>query len=490
MQSEERAAQEEYWKQHSDGATVEDMMLDSQAREIDRLDRPEVLAYLGPIGGKRVVELGAGIGRFTGELAASATRVTAYDFMEPLVAKNREQHGHLANLEFVVEDVTATERPAQSTDVVFSNWLLMYLSDREVEILASKMLIWLSVGGICFFRESCFQQSGDRRRKQNPSHYRNPRDYFRLFDAAHVDMPDGKQMRFELVGCRCIESYVAVKKNQNQICWKWKKVVKNPQDNGEFRHFLDNYQYAVNGILRYERMFGEGFISTGGLHTTKDILKRLRLQPGERVLDIGCGIGGGDFYMCQEYGVHVHCIDLSVNMFMIATERAQRVRCSASFEVADITKREFEDESYDVLYSRDTILHIHNKPELFCKLLKMLKPGGRLLITDYCRSSDSPSERFAEYIQQRNYDLHSVEAYGKMLSDAGFVDVVAEDATGLFISSVQRELGVAERERNDFVAEFSEQDFEAVVSGWKEKLDRATAGEQCWGLFMARRATN
>ncbi|CAN6919801.1 unnamed protein product [Brassica oleracea] len=37
------------------------------------------------------------------------------------------------------------------------------------------------------------------------------------------------------------------------------------------------------------------------------------LKPGQRVLDVGCGIGGGDFYMSQKYDVHVVGIDLSIN---------------------------------------------------------------------------------------------------------------------------------------------------------------------------------
>ena len=36
-----------------------------------------------------------------------------------------------------------------------------------------------------------------------------------------------------------------------------------------FRHFLDGSQYQVTGILRYEKIFGEGYVSTGGAETTK-----------------------------------------------------------------------------------------------------------------------------------------------------------------------------------------------------------------------------
>jgi phosphoethanolamine N-methyltransferase len=48
-----------------------------------------------------------------------------------------------------------------------------------------------------------------------------------------------------------------------------------------------------------------------------------------------------------------------------------------------------------------------------------LKPGGKVLISDYCRKSGKPSEDFAEYIKQRGYDLHDVETYGKVNQSIG-----------------------------------------------------------------------
>ena len=47
-------------------------------------------------------------------------------------------------------------------DIIFSNWLLMYLSTEEVRALFTRMLGWLKDDGILFFRESCFQQSGNQ----------------------------------------------------------------------------------------------------------------------------------------------------------------------------------------------------------------------------------------------------------------------------------------------------------------------------------------
>lgn len=48
-----------------------------------------------------------------------------------------------------------------SYDLVFSNWLLMYLEEHEVQELFCKVLQWLRPGGYFFFRESCFHPSGE-----------------------------------------------------------------------------------------------------------------------------------------------------------------------------------------------------------------------------------------------------------------------------------------------------------------------------------------
>ena len=92
--------------------------------------------------------------------------------------------------------------------------------------------------------------------------------------------------------------------------------------------------------------------------TTKEFVDKLDLKPGQKVLDVGCGIGGGDFYMAEEYDTHVVGIDLSINMILFALERAVGRKCSVEFEVADCTTKTYPDNKFDVMYSRDTILHI------------------------------------------------------------------------------------------------------------------------------------
>ncbi|XP_050216694.1 phosphomethylethanolamine N-methyltransferase isoform X2 [Mercurialis annua] len=484
---EEREVQKNYWMEHSADLTVEAMMLDSKASDLDKEERPEVLSLLPSYEGKSVLEFGAGIGRFTGELAQKAGQVIAVDFIESVIKKNENINGHHKNVKFLCADVTSDDLKFsdESVDMIFSNWLLMYLSDKEVENLAEKMVKWLKVGGYIFFRESCFHQSGDSKRKQNPTHYREPRFYTKVFKECHTRDASGNCFELSLIRCKCIGAYVRNKKNQNQICWVWQKV--SSQDDKGFQRFLDTVQYKSNGIRRYERVFGPGFVSTGGIETTKEFVAKLDLKPGQKVLDVGCGIGGGDFYMAENFDVEVTGIDLSVNMISFALEHAIGLKCAVEFEVADCTTKTYPDNTFDVIYSRDTILHIQDKPALFRSFYKWLKPGGKVLISDYCKSAGTPTSEFAEYIKQRGYDLHDVNAYGQMLKDAGFDDVIAEDRTDQFMQVLQRELSHIEQEKDEFVNDFSEEDYNDIVDGWNAKLVRSSSGEQCWGLFIAKK---
>ena len=249
--------------------------------------------------------------------------------------------------------------------------------------------------------------------------------------------------------------------------------------------FLDGHQYTVNGIQRYEEIFGKDFISTGGLETTQEFVGLLGLKAGERVLDVGAGVGGGAFYMARHFGAFVEGIDLSYNGVRQARERAAELGLSPSFMLLDVMAAQYPDNSFDVIYSRDTILHIANKAELFSKFRRWLKPGGRLLISDYCVGDQPFSEDFRSYLKDRQYKLVTVEQYGNLLEQAGFEQVRAENRTAQFIDVLSRELTAFENNKETFLQQFSEKDYLDLASGWKVKMKRCAQGLHQWGLFQA-----
>jgi phosphoethanolamine N-methyltransferase len=244
---------------------------------------------------------------------------------------------------------------------------------------------------------------------------------------------------------------------------------------------LDTSQYAAKEIRKYEAIYGRHFVSPGGEACARECVARLKLAPGDTVLDVGSGLGGSAFLMAREYGAQVHGIDVSANMVALAAERCRTEGLGdlvsfARGDCLDLTASRV----YTAVYSRDVFLHIEDKPRLFEVLRQILVPGGQLLFTDYCRGAGAPSDEFASYVAERGYHLYSIAGYEECLREAGLDAVEGVDWTDRFIEIHRRELqrlpaaGLAATDETD------------LRQGWQRKIARAERGEQRWGLFTAR----
>merc|ERR1719220_1178037 len=179
------------------------------------------------------LDLGAGIGRFTGELAEKvgpSGKVYAVDFIESFCEKNRksqEELGYSDRVEVQCKSALDIDFPENSVDVVFSNWLMMYFNDDEAKSLINKILKMLKPNGLFFFRESCFHQSGSRAKDDvNPTHYRNPNDYTILGMTEKIQQNE-QVYGLDIIELKSSKTYAEIKNNKNQYCWLMRKNVRD-----------------------------------------------------------------------------------------------------------------------------------------------------------------------------------------------------------------------------------------------------------------------
>lgn len=245
---------------------------------------------------------------------------------------------------------------------------------------------------------------------------------------------------------------------------------------------LDKGQYTETSIDHYEAIFGRDFVSPGGVDMARELIRRMNLPSGSRVLDVGCGLGGAAFLMAGEFKHWVDGIDLSANMIKRAQVRLDELGADhpVSLTLGDCLELDV-DQQYDAIYSRDVFLHIHDKDRLFQVLHRALKSGGTLLFTDYCCGDKPWQPAFADYVDDRGYCLHTVPDYVDILRTTGFIDVEGLDWTNRFVQCLRGEvdrIGSAGLDRETA---------DALKRSWHEKIERALGGDHRWGLFRAAR---
>ncbi len=134
------------------------------------------------------------------------------------------------------------------------------------------------------------------------------------------------------------------------------------------------------------------------------ICRKLRLRPGERFLDIGCGWGALLFHAAQRYGVDAHGITLSQNQFDHVTREiaARGLAGRVRVELRDYNDLP-EDVQYDKIASVGMFEHVGVRRfgRYFGKIYRILKPGGMVLnhgITHNTLAAESLGSGIGEFV--------------------------------------------------------------------------------------------
>jgi arsenite methyltransferase len=152
------------------------------------------------------------------------------------------------------------------------------------------------------------------------------------------------------------------------------------------------------------------------------------LKPGEVVVDLGSGAGFDCFLAARQVGPagHVIGVDMTHEMLKKARENAAKIRAgNVEFRLGELEHLPVADNTADVLLSNCVINLVPDKEQVFREAYRVLKPGGRLAISDVVNSAPLPAEMQADSALLCGCiggaaPAERVEAW---LAQAGFVDV-------------------------------------------------------------------
>lgn len=123
-----------------------------------------------------------------------------------------------------------------------------------------------------------------------------------------------------------------------------------------------------------------------GIAATEEIAAQLKSRPGERILDIGSGIGGPARWFAAKFGVHVTGIDLTpefcaaAEALNAATGLAGRVTIIEGSALA----LPVPNAAFDAAYSQNVIMNIADKGLFYREAFRALRSGGRLALSNLC----------------------------------------------------------------------------------------------------------
>ncbi len=157
------------------------------------------------------------------------------------------------------------------------------------------------------------------------------------------------------------------------------------------------------------------------------------LKPGEVVLDLGCGGGLDVFLSARKVGLTGKAIGIDMTPEMIALSRrnaAEAALANVEFHQAAIDKLPLANASVDVIISNCVINLAPDKPAVFREMMRVLKPGGRLSISDIALKRQLPSELAGSMMAYVGCVAGAIliSDYEKGLSDAGFSSVAVIDS--------------------------------------------------------------
>ncbi len=170
----------------------------------------------------------------------------------------------------------------------------------------------------------------------------------------------------------------------------------------------------------------------GGAAATVALAEKLRIAPGSRLLDLGCGLGGPSRQLAATYGCTVEGVDLSEPFVELATTLTRRTGLfdRVHHQVADACHLPFPPGSFDLAWTQHVAMNIEDRHALYTGVHDVLRPGGRFAIYDVVAGDGRPLHFPVPWARETEGSfLLTLDETRAVLEASGFVILDWTDAT-------------------------------------------------------------
>jgi phosphoethanolamine N-methyltransferase len=263
------------------------------------------------------------------------------------------------------------------------------------------------------------------------------------------------------------------------------QITGRPSEPGE-------YDDALQALLQL--IWGDGFLSPGGAEEIRELLVGNPVR-GCDVLDIGAALGAVDQLLVEEHGAR-SVVGIDVDPAMLRKMDARIAGAGLADRIRNVCIEPgplpFADASFDVVFSKDSIVQIPDKPGLFAEVHRVLRPGGRFIASDWLRGgSGDYSPEMLEFLRLEGiaYNMASLADSAVALQSAGFVRIEVTDRNAWYLPLARRELeAISGRLKPLIIERLGADKAEHFVANWRQLVLVVERGELRPGHLRATKA--
>ena len=217
-------------------------------------------------------------------------------------------------------------------------------------------------------------------------------------------------------------------------------------------------QYNERFIAALQWVWGDGYLSPGGPTEVGALLQGVEVENLE-ILDIGCGLGAIALLLTEKYQAKsVVGIDIEPNLIEHCVKRAAKAQLQdrVRFKLVQPGPLPFADSSFDLVFSKDAIIHIPDKESLYADVLRILKPGGVFVGSDWLRNGEggysAVAAQWLEFVHL-SFEMKNLVQTQQALEQAGFERVRMNDRNEWYKEEIKKELATLSGEKFARLAE-------------------------------------
>jgi len=188
-----------------------------------------------------------------------------------------------------------------------------------------------------------------------------------------------------------------------------------------------------------------------GADEVRGDVERLKLSPSSRFVDLGCGPCGPLTFILATVGCRGTGVELSPSALRVGRARAASLGVDPLLSVREADLNEplpFESGSFDAAMALDVVLHLRDRSKLFHEVARLLRPGGRFLLTDAGVVTGAVSNEEVRMRSVHGYTQFVAAGWNeRLLESAGFRLLETENRTMSVVKNASGRLAATKAHR-------------------------------------------